>query len=95
MSGIAPRADWPELKDFDLPRFRMQCRICERRGDYAIERLIARFGATAKIADVMEVLSANCDRRQFPAQLGPCGAHCPDLIYMGNRPPFSPDYGTG
>jgi hypothetical protein len=46
-----------------IPRVRLTCAKCGRRGDYAVSRLRERFGEMTLI-QVRETLSADCRRRR-------------------------------
>lgn len=62
--------------DYPSPVVRLECSRCDRRGQYARDRLAARFGADAALPDVLVAL-ASCERRGDFSK--PCGARYADL----------------
>lgn len=66
------------LSDFTLPKMKLICTQCDRRGRYDLERLKIRFGQDALIADVIQSLVGQCAERRR----GRCRAGCDDLIWM-------------
>ncbi len=64
---------------------RLGCRFCDRRGQYRLARLAAKFGAEISKDDLLEKLAADCPWRRDPADRQPgkydakCGACFIDL----------------
>jgi hypothetical protein len=56
-----------------VPRVRIVCTKCGRRGDYAVSRLRECFGEMTLI-QVRETLSADCRRRRTRNTTDYCGA---------------------
>jgi hypothetical protein len=56
-----------------VPRVRLVCAKCGRRGDYAVSRLSERFGE-ATLIQVRETLSADCQRLRTRNTTDYCGA---------------------
>lgn len=57
----------------------VECAKCERRGRYAVRRLIEAHGRDAKIVDWLDGTTADCPRRQAGSISDRCAARCPDL----------------
>jgi hypothetical protein len=53
------------------------CDKCGRRGQYRLDRLIARYGLDAKLFDWEP--EADCPRKLAQNFYDQCGARCPDL----------------
>jgi len=69
------------LSDLGPGPVRLSCAKCGRAGQYRRETLIAQFGPTARLPDVLADL-ANCSKRGNYSD--PCQAVYADLL--GNRP---------
>ena len=74
------------LSRYPSDQVRVACRSCSRAGRYQRATLITRFGADARLPDVLRDLAADCPRwRDFS---DPCGAHYPDLRPSDKAPPL-------
>ena len=73
MTGAVPLADYPEKL------VRIACRKCDRRGRYWRSSLIALYGETAPLPDVLCHLVRNCPKRGGIGNEA-CGAYFPDLV---------------
>jgi hypothetical protein len=62
-----------------LDALTVECAKCERRGRYAVGRLIERRGRDGKIVDWLEEITADCPRKIKGSISDRCGARCPDL----------------
>ncbi len=77
------------LRDYPFVVVRLACHACFRSGQYRLATLAERFGAHASLADVLQIISASCPRRQRGPHPGPeCSAYYPDL--PPRRPPDLP-----
>jgi hypothetical protein len=57
----------------------VECSKCERRGRYAVRRLIEQHGPGGKIVDWLDTLTADCPRKIKSSISDRCAALCPDL----------------
>lgn len=80
------------LREFPYHRIRVSCRWCpHRRGDYDIERMLARIGPQVSLDALLAAISASCPRPKPWGQRGPsqylpwCRGVYDDL--HNNRPP--------
>lgn len=55
------------------------CTRCDRAGLYRLNALIMRHGRTFGVPELLNVLSADCPKRQSVGAYDLCGIHCPDL----------------
>ena len=62
-----------------LEVLRVECSTCGRSGWYRVDQLFVALGPATRIGDWLHDLTADCPRRDRPAQDG-CGADCPDLL---------------
>jgi hypothetical protein len=62
-----------------LEVLRITCEKCGRRGQYRVDRLIARYGIDAKINEWSSEVTADCPRKIANNHYDPCGAIRPDL----------------
>ncbi|GJD97435.1 hypothetical protein OCOJLMKI_4666 [Methylobacterium iners] len=77
------------LGAFPYRRVRVTCVWCpRRRGDYCVERLIARHGAGVSLDEVLRRITATC---RYPK---PWGRRGPNKYHPWCRAQFS-DLGTG
>jgi hypothetical protein len=60
-----------------LEALNVVCDKCGRRGQYRLDRLIARYGIDAKLFDWEP--EADCPRKVARNLNDQCGARCPDL----------------
>ncbi len=75
---------------------RIACSRCSRKGQYRLARLAERYGAEARLTDVLAKLSANCphaDTARHQNVHDRCGAMYPDLTKP--TPPDVPPGVTG
>ena len=74
--------DVSRLSSYPYVLVRLACLACPRKGSYRLARLADRFGAEAKLTDVLAALSADCPNRGFKRHKGSypvCGAMLADL----------------
>jgi hypothetical protein len=62
------------LADFRVELIRLACRRCERRGQHRRTTLIALFGETATLPDVLAQLALDCPMRDTIGN-NACSAH--------------------
>jgi hypothetical protein len=62
-----------------LTMLRVECEKCGRRGQYQVDKLIARYGLDAKLFDFSEEITKDCPRKIENKLNDLCGARCPDL----------------
>ena len=55
------------------------CSRCDRAGRYPLDRLIAQYGRSVGVPQLLSVLSRDCPRQEATSLYGTCGIHCPDL----------------
>jgi hypothetical protein len=69
---------------------RLACRFCQRRGQYRLARLAAKYGAEIEMGNLLEHLAKDCEywRPRHPYHKG-CGGYFRDLR-PGNPPPDLP-----
>ena len=84
------------LSDYPFIIVRIACSRCSRKGRYRLARLAERFGADARLTDVLAKLSASCPhadtaRHQSVHERG--GAIYPDL--KDPTPPDVPPTASG
>ena len=75
---------------------RIACSRCSRKGQYRLVRLAERYGAEARLTDVLAKLSANCphaDTAQHQGIHDRCGALYRDLTHP--TPPDVPPAAPG
>lgn len=77
MAGALKLANYPH----DMVR--VACRKCDRRGQYRRSSLIALYGPTVPLPDVLGQLAHDCPKRGGMGN-DSCGAYFPDLV---ERPP--------
>lgn len=73
------------LEHYPWVLVRFRCTRCRRYGDARLARLAEKFGATEKLAALVERFHATCPHR--PAKRNgrivrwadPCGGYCPDI----------------
>jgi hypothetical protein len=70
------------LGEFPLNVVRIDCERCGRAGSYRRDGLMARFGPTSPLPDLLPAL-ASCDRRQDFTR--PCGTRFTDLVSHPKR----------
>ena len=71
------------LGDYPVATVRVACRYCNRRGRYRLETLIAAYGASYNLTELLAHLSSDCR-----ASLDRTGK-------LGCRGPYFPDLGPG
>ena len=54
------------LGEHRAPRVVIECRECNRRGDYSTARLLQRYGADIAMPDLRNELAADCPNRTLP-----------------------------
>ena len=57
----------------------IRCGRCERQGRLNIARLLAEYGPSAGIGDVMHAQIGDCPRRDRPQHQDRCDPYSPDL----------------
>lgn len=69
---------------------RLACRFCPRAGAYRLVRLAEKYGAEARIEDVVMRLASDCPHWQRSSRWPEgCGVYLPDLENP-RRPPDQP-----
>jgi hypothetical protein len=63
-----------DLQSEGRERLVVVCGKCDRRGDYAVARMIEEHGAGERLPDLLAYLSRNCPKRGVGAMLDQCGA---------------------
>src|SRR5262245_44355284 len=58
---------------------KVACGKCERVGQYSLARLIERHGRDGKLADLIDPVAADCQKRKAANFSDRCDARCPDL----------------
>jgi hypothetical protein len=71
--GEEPPLNLAEAASRGVPRLRLACAKCGRRGDYSVSPLRERF-SDATLIQVRETLSADCHRRRTRNTTDYCGA---------------------
>jgi hypothetical protein len=66
-----------------LATLRVECSKCERKGRYAVTRLIEQHGRDGKLTDWLAHVSRDCSRRKSINMADQCGAEMPDLVGIG------------
>jgi hypothetical protein len=61
------------------PTLAVACNRCERAEGYRLTALIARYGKSFSIPELLSLLSADCPKRGSVTAYDVCGIHCPDL----------------
>jgi hypothetical protein len=80
------------LSEYPWVIVRLGCRYCNRRGQYRLARLSAKFGAEISLCDLLDKLAFDCPWRRDPSERHPgkynvkCGATFVDL---DGPPPLS------
>jgi hypothetical protein len=81
------------LSDFPWVFVRVGCNLCNRKGEYRLARLAAKYGPEISLDDLIDRIAYDCPWRRHPKQRSAgtydpaCGAHYLDL----NRPTRPPD----
>jgi hypothetical protein len=70
-----------------LDLLRVECPKCGRNCRYRLADLIMRYGRDEKIFAFTDDITANCARRQTRSDSDPCGAICPHLPKVMQKPP--------
>ena len=83
------------LSEYPYVIVRIACSRCSRKGQYRLARLAERYGAEARLTDVLAKLSSNCphaDTAQHQGIHDRCGAFYRDLAKPTppDVPPASP-----
>ena len=68
------------LRDYPYVVVRFACRDCPRIGKYRLAVLAERFGADALMVDVLQAISAGCQRNKERHPGRRCQAYLPDLV---------------
>ena len=78
------------LSEYPYVVARIGCSNCSRHGSYRLARLADRYGAEMALPHLLELLSADCPKRERAkvAIYDRCGAYLPDV--GGTRPPDEP-----
>jgi len=76
-----------KLADFPYVLVRIRCDFCQRSGSYKLARLASKFGAEARLDDVLRRVSKDCSVRA-DLRGKECGARFVDLPMI--RPPDAP-----
>jgi hypothetical protein len=76
-----PREGAITLRDIvgKLTMLRVDCTKCDRKGQYRVDKLIARYGLAAKLFDFSDDITKDCPRKIANNFNDLCGARCPDL----------------
>jgi hypothetical protein len=75
------------LADYPAKLVRVACRRCDRRWRHWRATLIALYGATAPLPDVLVHIARDCPKRGGIGNEA-CGAYYPDLVERSpGRPP--------
>jgi hypothetical protein len=61
---------------------RVACDKCERKGRYAVARLIEQRTQYGKVIDWLAEITADCPKKQAGNMSDQCAARCPDLPKM-------------
>ena len=83
----------PRLRDYPYVVVKIACRDCPRIGRYRLAALAGKFGADARLVDVLAVISASCERNKEKQWNRRCQAFLPDLV--DPRPPDMPPAAEG
>jgi hypothetical protein len=81
------------LSEFPYVIVRLGCELCNRRGEYRLARLAAKYGPEIRLDELMDRIAYDCPWRRHPKdrQAGEydpgCGAYFLDL----SRPTRPPD----
>lgn len=76
------------LRYYPYVLVRVACRDCPREGRYRLAALAYRFGPDTDVHDVLQAVSASCERWQQEHPGKQCQAYLPDL--PPSRPPDLP-----
>ena len=82
----------PRLRDYPYVVVRIACRDCPRAGQYRLAALAEKFGAEARLTDVLAAIAASCERNKEKQWARRCQAYLPDLV--DPRPPDMPTAAT-
>lgn len=80
------------LVDFPYVVVRLRCSLCPRRGAYRLARLVEKFGADARLTEVLYRIAFDCRWMRAPHMPPPrkyearCGARFADLEAVPPRP---------
>jgi hypothetical protein len=55
------------------------CKRCDRAGRLSVDRLIQQHGTAFGIPELLQVLTATCEKRTSLSTYDICGVHCPQL----------------
>ena len=83
----------PRLRDYPYVVVRIACRDCPRVGRYRLASLAEKFGAEARLVDVLAAISASCPRNKEKQWSRRCQAYLPDLV--DPSPPDMPTAAEG
>ncbi len=76
------------LSSYPYVIVRVACTRCPRHGSYRLARLADRYGSEMTMPHMIELLSADCKKRETGRVFDRCGAFFPDL--GGTRPTDEP-----
>jgi hypothetical protein len=62
-----------------LDVLRVACDKCDRKGRYAVARLIEQRTRYGKVIDWLAEITADCPKKQAGNMSDQCAARCPDL----------------
>ena len=69
--------------DYPLDVVRIECKVCNRFGQYPKARFIELVGANATLPDALKIIAKDCPREKHGLTLHDrCGAGYPDLARM-------------
>lgn len=66
-------------------RIIIDCKVCDRRGDYGRGSLLKRYGDIA-LPDLLALLASDCPNRDNVATLGKCGAKYAHPVALNPQP---------
>lgn len=68
------------IGQYPFPIVRVACRFCKRRGRYRVDTLLAAYGASYGLTDLLAHLSRDCGAAlERTGKTGCKGPHLPDL----------------
>ena len=76
-----PRSGSHTLAEYPKPMVRLVCKLCDRKGQYRKERLLAEHGPDVALPDLLHII-AKCERYGKPGER--CGVRYGDLVVRGS-----------
>jgi len=69
--------------DYPFDRVRIDCKVCDRYGQYSKARFIEIVGASTALLDALKIIAKDCSREKHGLTLhNRCGVGYPDLARM-------------